>query len=84
MAQDKIKMILDWPKPCKVKDIQSFLGFANFYCHFIPRYSDIVIPLTRLTCKNTPWVFDDSCHALFTALKTTFTCAPILTHYVPN
>ena len=31
MADDKIHAILDWPKPQKVKDIQSFLGFANFY-----------------------------------------------------
>ena len=84
MAQDKIKMILDWPELRKVKDIQLFLGFVNFYRRFILHYSDIVIPLTRLTRKNTPWVFDDSCCALFTALKTTFTCAPILTHYVPD
>ena len=32
MAQDKIKAIVDWPIPRKVKDVQSFLGFANFYC----------------------------------------------------
>ena len=32
MAQDKIKAIVDWPTPRKVKDVQSFLGFANFYC----------------------------------------------------
>jgi hypothetical protein len=42
------------PEPRKVKDIQSFLGFANFYRRFIHNYSDLVIPLTRLTRKNTP------------------------------
>jgi len=31
MSQDKVKTICDWPEPCKVKDIQSFLGFVNFY-----------------------------------------------------
>ena len=30
MADDKIHSILDWPEPWKVKDVQSFLGFANF------------------------------------------------------
>ena len=31
MAEDKVKAILDWLVPRKIKDIQSFLGFANFY-----------------------------------------------------
>jgi hypothetical protein len=31
MAVDKVQVIQDWPKPWKVKDVQSFLGFANFY-----------------------------------------------------
>jgi hypothetical protein len=35
MAKDKVQTILDWPEPWKVKDIQSFLGFANFYRRFI-------------------------------------------------
>jgi len=32
MSDNKIKIIQDWPEPKKVKNIQSFLGFANFYC----------------------------------------------------
>ena len=48
MSDDKIKIIQDWPEPKKVKDIQSFLGFANFYHWFIFNYLDIVIPLARL------------------------------------
>jgi len=32
MSDDKVKIIQDWPEPKKVKDIQFFLGFANFYC----------------------------------------------------
>ena len=43
MSDNKVKIIQDWPKPKKVKDIQSFLGFANFYCWFIFNYLDIVI-----------------------------------------
>ena len=46
MAQDKVQTILDWPEPHKVKHVQSFLGFYNFYQWFIHSYSDIVIPLT--------------------------------------
>ncbi len=84
MSEDKVKAILDWPVPWKVKDIQSFLGFANFYHHFIHEYSDIIIPLTHLTCKGTPWKFNVKCMATFNALKQAFTHAPILTHWVPD
>ncbi len=73
MSKDKVKAILDWLVLRKVKDIQSFLGFANFYRPFIHKYSDIVIPLTRLTRKGTPWKFDNKCMAAFNELKQAFT-----------
>jgi len=72
----------EWPEPKKVKDIQFFLGFANFYRCFIFNYSDIVIPLTHLTRKNTPWNFDNNCRIAFNTLKQAFTFTPILTHWV--
>jgi len=53
MSDTKVKTIQKWPEPKKVKDIQSFLGFANFYRYLIFNYSDIVIPLTRFTRKDT-------------------------------
>jgi len=61
ISDDKVKIIQDWPEPKKVKDIQSFLGFTNFYCWFIFNYLDIVIPSTYLTQKNIPWKFDFFC-----------------------
>jgi len=54
MSNDKVKIIQDWLEPKKVKDIQSFLDFANFYHWFIFNYSDIVIPLICLTQKDIP------------------------------
>ena len=84
MSDAKVKTIQEWPEPKKVKDIQLFLGFANFYRHFIFNYSDIVIPLTRLTRKDTPWNFDDKCRKAIKTLKQAFTSTPILTHWVPD
>jgi len=84
MSPDKIQTISDWPEPRKVKDIQSFLGFANFYCRFIFNYSDIVVPLTWLTRKDAPWNFSEDCRHSFNALKHAFTTAPILTHFIPD
>ena len=80
MFDNKIKIIQDWLEPKKVKDIQSFLDFANFYHWFIFNYSDIVIPLTCLIQKDISWKFDSSCQDAFNSLKKAFTSAPILTH----
>ena len=54
MSSDKIQTIQNWPEPWKIKDIQSFLEFTNFYQQFIDNYSNIVTPLTRPTCKVQP------------------------------
>jgi hypothetical protein len=84
MAQNKVKTIQDWPEPRKVKDVQSFLGFANFYHCFIWNYSEITVPLTCLTRKNIPWRFSKECCTAFKDLKQAFTTAPVLTHWVPD
>src|ERR1700677_1404321 len=79
MDPAKVQTIQDWPEPHKVKDIQSFLGFANFYRQFIHKYSDIVVPLTQLTWKDLKWNFSDVCCDAFNKLKSAFLLAPVLT-----
>ena len=49
MDQNKVKVIQEWSTPRRVRDIQAFLGFANFYRHFIHGYSKLTAPLTHLT-----------------------------------
>ena len=80
MSDDKVKIIQDWPEPKKVKNIQSFLDFTNFYCQFIFNYSDIVILLTYLIQKNISWKFDSSYCDAFNSLKKAFISASILTY----
>ena len=45
---EKIETIKNWPIPNRKKQVQSFLGFANYYYNFIARYSEKARPLTRL------------------------------------
>ena len=80
ISDDKVKIIQDWPEPKKVKDIQSFLGFVNFYYQFIFNYSDIVILLICFIWKDISWKFNSSCHDAFNSLKKAFISTPILTH----
>ena len=84
MSEDKVKAIIDWPEPRRVKDVQSFLGFCNFYRRFIYNYSDITVPLTRLTRKDLVWKFTEDARSAFVALKDAFTRAPVLHQWVPN
>jgi hypothetical protein len=84
MASDKVQTIQDWPEPRRVKDIQSFLGFANFYQRFIYNFSDITVPLTRLTRKNISFNFGNKERDAFNYLKSAFASAPILTHWIPD
>ena len=51
MCLDKVQAIRDCPTPKSVKEVQAFLGFANFYRRFIEDYSKITLPLTKLTQK---------------------------------
>ena len=84
MDRGKIQVILDWLEPHNVRDVQSFLGFANFYWHFITQYSDIVVPLTCLLQKDMPRSFDTQCKSVFNTLKLAFTTAPVLSHWIPD
>src|ERR1700685_2716144 len=82
MDPAKVQTIQDWPEPRKVKDVQSFLGFPNFYHRFIHEYSDIVVPLTQLTWKDLKWNFSEACHDTFNKLKTAFLSAPVLSQWI--
>ena len=78
MDKKKVAGVLEWPVPKKVKDIQAFLGFANFYRRFIQDFAKITRPLVDLTKKHQPWVWEPAQQTAFEALKEAFTTAPIL------
>ncbi|CAI7777832.1 unnamed protein product [Closterium sp. NIES-53] len=44
----KIKVVRTWKTPENVKELQQFLGFANYYNRFVPQYAKIATPLTNL------------------------------------
>ena len=52
MNPKKIEAVISWKRPSTIRDVQYFLGFANFYRIFIQNYSKIAALLTKLTCKD--------------------------------
>jgi hypothetical protein len=77
MDQEKIAAVRNWPVPRKVRDVRSFLGFANFYRRFIRGYSEVVRPLTRLTRKGVTFRWGVEEQAVFAAPQIAFTSAPV-------
>ena len=55
MDPDKDSAVLEWHVSITVKDVQSFLGFANFYRRFIRGFSHLAGPLTALIKKDHPF-----------------------------
>src|SRR6266478_3978873 len=79
MDPTKVCGVTEWPTPMKVKEVQSFLGFVNFYRKFIRDFSDVACPLYALTHKTQWWVWGSPEQEVFDALKKAVTSAPILT-----
>src|SRR5258708_11467175 len=65
----KVQGVTDWPQPTKVKDVQSFIGFVNFYRRFIQNFSKIAHPLHALTWKLKNWLWGTAEQQAFDALK---------------
>ncbi|KAK3570829.1 hypothetical protein QTP86_027643 [Hemibagrus guttatus] len=58
MDERKVAAVRDWPLPTTIKELQRFLGFANFYRRFIRGYSSITSPLTIHPKPELPFVVE--------------------------
>ena len=100
MEEERTEAVKNWPEPKSVRDVQVFMGFANFYRRFIRGFSKIAAPLTSMLKTNlvantgpSPKARrgeEGSCFLTpaaklaFAQLKQAFTEAPILRHFDPE
>ncbi|KAI2648103.1 Transposon Tf2-8 polyprotein [Labeo rohita] len=85
MDQRKVDAVLSWPQPDTIKQLQRFLGFANFYRRFVQGYSLLAAPLTSLLRgkpKKLCWTTEAT--NSFLAMKEAFCSAPLLRHPNPK
>ena len=80
----KIESIKDWPTLQTVKDVQSFLGLANYYRKFIKGFSQLAAPLTELMKKDKSFDWDHGYKDGFKTIKERLTNAPILAIFDPE
>ena len=66
---DKLSAIKEMPVPRSPKEIKQFLGLVGYYRKFIPRFSDVTKPLTRLTRHDILFQWCKKCEFAFQSLK---------------
>ena len=75
----KIAGITDWPEEIhNLKGVRAILGIIGYHRMFIPRFSFIAAPLTRLTGKDIPFEWTEECRQAVRDLKKAVTSAPVL------
>ena len=77
MKNDKVKGVTERKTFTKIKEVENFLGFANFYWQFIKNFSHTAKPLHKLKGKN-EWKWENKHQKAFNELKEKITSQPIL------
>ena len=75
---EKLDSICNMPKPRFLKEIKQFLGLTGYYRKFVPRFSDMARPLTKLLAHDCEFEWTNQCDISFQMLKDTLCSAPIL------
>ena len=78
MQKEKVEGVLSWPAPRNVKEVQKFLGLANYYRRFIKDFTRIAAPLHVLVRKEQKWKWEEEQEKVFEKLKVVFTIESIL------
>jgi transposase InsO family protein len=74
----KVAGVAEWPVPENRKEVQSFLGFVNFYRRFVQDFSKVARPLFELTKKDILWRWGREEQEAFDQLRHKITSTPIL------
>ena len=77
MGDSDIEAVRNLPAPHSTKDVERFLGFANYHRGFIAGYAQLAFPLYRLTGKK-PFLWGQEQQAAFDAFNKTLTSPPVL------
>jgi len=78
IEKEKVQGVVEWPVPKSVKDVQKFLGLANYYRQFVKDFAKIAKPLYEITRKETKWSWGEKQQRAFEELKERFMTEPVL------
>ncbi|KAL0821769.1 hypothetical protein ABMA28_005190 [Loxostege sticticalis] len=83
-SSDKVKAIIQAPRPKNLTQLQSFLGLINYYRNFVQNASSILSPLYDLLKKGTKWVWATEHEQAFSKIKHILASDEVLTHFDIN
>ena len=81
---DKVKAVVEAPRPSNVTELKSFLGLLTYYGRFLPNLSTTLAPLYALLREGTPWKWSRSANEAFLAAKELLTSSDVLVHFDPE
>jgi len=80
MHDKKVRAITKLAAPMNLCSLQSFLGMAVYFSHYIPRYALLATPLFELLRKNAKWNWGRTQEEAFQMLQQALASAPVLGH----
>ena len=83
-VDEKLRAVKEWGRPKSLKDVRSFLGFANYYRRYVRNFAEIANPLTMLTRKDVQWQWGPTQRMAFRQLKEALCTAPFLVYPDPK
>ena len=78
MDPAKVTAVMSWPPPKTIKELQSFLGMANYYNAYVASFATLATPLTNLLQGSCAWVWGPEQQRAFEDIKAALTSAPVL------
>ena len=84
ISRDKVKAVLEMPRPQDISQLRSFLGMINHYAKFIPNLSTRLDPFHKLLQKEVEWNWDERCEKHFNLIKQELGNATMLVHFNPK
>lgn len=75
---EKVRAVLDMAAPSSLRHLRTFLQTCSWFRKFVPSFSAVAEPLTRLLKKNQPWSWGSDQARAFEELKVRLSSAPIL------
>jgi len=78
--QSRCKIVKDYHRPKKAKEVKRFLGISNYFRHLIKNYSKRSVPLRELMVKDKPFEWSDHQKASFCDIWDAL-CSPLVLGY---